>query len=383
VSNSIALSAPTLSGDLSVSNLFLQEILPYMRQALNVDLYSEEPLENTGAFPIHTLFENDERSRYAASIVFLEDRPSGIFYRYAATSLPAVTVLCDANFERLFEASPFRFRDPKETPLLKQMVEKSAAVVTTNLHSLSTLRGFYPEGMPIPWSSTVVPCSVRSEREEELISARTSDSSTRIGYAGRYLTEDRACAVIESIIAIEEEYPIRLLWLSRADDRKYLQSFLQTEGERRGRDLSEIIELRVVDNFTEEREALCSCNIFLSLKSDLLRSPPSSFYHALALGIPTITLQIGPASEIPAECHLQIPPGKGEAQALHTALVSLVANPEVREQLSRSSRDYMALVHNPRMVAEDFLSLLRSQSKEIEARMNESREAFRILEASL
>lgn len=375
----LALSSAFDQRDLSVSSLFMSEILPILEANYEVVKFSEEPEFN----PIHNLYSIDNVSPFDYSLTFNEDRKGGIYYRFASLALPGVLLLADANFDRLFFDSPWQFKDLSIEPLLKQIVEHSSSVAVLNEHALSNVKSL---GLKSDNSlfGISLPCRKRTLSEQNLIEQQQTTPLFVIGYAARYLNEEKAHEVIEILLELKRSgMPVKLLWLIRKSESQDIYRFLQIEAERHLIDLESLVELQLVQSFDEERQALCRMNVFLSLRKDFLHSPPTSFYHALALGIPTVAMELGPVMGISKSSALWVPTGAGESRGLIEAIKAIYGNSELTGALSKESRAYTDLVHNPDLVASDLIQILEFNRKTHPNAMNQARLRLKELVAQI
>ena len=379
MTNRLALTSAFDQRDLSVSALFMREILPMLEERYQVVKFSEELEQN----PIHNLYSMDRKNPFDYSLTFNEDRKGGIYYRFASLALPGVLVIADANFDRLFFDSPWQFKDLSIEPLLKQIVENSSSIVVLNDHALSNVRGLKLTSDKSFFGITI-PCRKRSSIEEKLIEQQQAIPLFVIGYAARYLNEEKAHEVIETLIELKRsDIPVKLLWLVRKIELEAIQQFLQIEAERHFVDLKSLVELKLVESFDEERQALCLTDVFLSLRKDFLHSPPTSFYHALALGIPTVAMELGPVMGISKSSALWVPTGAGEGRGLLEAVKAVYENPELSVALSKESRAYTDLVHNPDLVTSDLIQILEYNRKTYPNTMSQARARQKELEAQI
>jgi hypothetical protein len=379
VTKRLALSSAFDQRDLSVSSLFMLEILPLLEANYEVVKFSEEPEFN----PIHNLYSIDSVSPFDYSLTFNEDRKGGIYYRFASLALPGVLLLADANFDRLFFDSPWQFKDLSIEPLLKQIVEHSTSVAVLNEHALSNVKslGLNKDNSLFGIS---LPCRKRTLGEQNLIDEQQTSPLFVIGYAARYLNEEKAHEVVEILLELKRsQMPIKLLWLTRKSELQDICRFLKIEAERHLIDLESLVELQLVQSFKEERQALCRTNVFLSLRKDFLHSPPTSFYHALALGIPTVAMELGPVMGISKSSALWVPTGAGESRGLLEAIKAVYGNKELTGALSKESRAYTDLVHNPDLVASDLIQILEFNRKTNPNAMNQARVRQRELMAQI
>jgi len=377
--NRLALSSAFDQKDFSVSALFMHETLPILEARFEVVKFSDEPDYR----PIHTIFTADRSKPFEYSLTFNEDRKGGNFYRLASIALPGVLVLADANFDRLYFETPWQFKDLTIEPLLKQVVENASAIAALNEHAISNVRslGIVEENSLF---GIQVPCRQRSEIEEGLISEHRSKENFVIGYGGRFLNEEKAFEVIEVLLELNQaNTSVKLLWLTRETDYQQTVEFLKLESERHQVDLHSMVEVIKVCSFIEERQALCRANLFLSLRKDFLHSPPTAFYHALALGIPAIASELGPMMSVPKSSVLFVPAGAGEAYGLLEAIRGLRNNPSLSFSLSEESRRYTNLVHNPSLVGSDLIQILEYNKKLNPNVMKQKRERQLELEAGL
>lgn len=375
----LALSSAFDQRDLSLSALFMHEVLPLLEESYEVVKFSEESEYN----PIHNLSSMDRSHPFDCSLTFIEDRKGSIFYRFASLALPGVLVLLDANFDRLFFDSPWQFRDLSIEPLLGQIVENASSLAVLNDHVLANVRDLKLDSEK-SFFGLSLPCKRRSASELEKVNLQQEASMFTLGYAARYLNEEKAHEVIEILLELKRaDYPVRLLWLVRKLELSSIKNFLKIESERHLIDLQSLVQLELIESFDEERQALCQTDLFLSLRKDFLHSPPSSFYHALALGIPTIAMELGPVMSISKSSALWVPTGAGEQRGLIEAIKALYRNQDLGLALSKESRAYIELAHSPELVASDLVQILKYNQKYHPNALDQARRNHHSLEMSL
>ena len=357
----------------------MHELLPILEEKFEVVRFSDEP----GCYPIHNLNEIDLKEPFDYSLTFNEDRKSGIYFRFATLALPGVLVLADANFDRLYFSLHWQFTDLSKKPILTQMIENASSIAVLNDHALSNVRNLKLDESKSLFGIQV-PVRQRSSAEERMINQDSLKTDFCLAYSARYLNEEKSHEVIETLLELKRSgVPAKLLWLTRKTEIESIRSFLDIEAQRHMTDIQEQVELVVVENFVAERETLCRADVFLSLRKDFLHSPPTAFYHALALGVPTVASEIGPMMAVPKSSLLFVPAGAGEEQGIFTAIRSIYENMELRRELSEQSRKYASLVHDPKIVASDLLQILEYDRKENPDIFEKTRRRHKELEAAI
>jgi len=357
----------------------MHELLPFLEKRFEVVKFSDEPEYH----PIHNIFALDRLNPFDYSLTFNEDRKNGIFYRFASLALPGVLVLADANFDRLYFELHWQFKDLSLEPILQQIIQNATAVAVLNDHALSNVRNLKLQDEKALFGIQL-PCRPRKKEEEKLIERQLAAPEFCIGYGGRYLNEEKAHEVIECLVELNRaKIPVKLLWLSRRTELETIQDFIDLESKRQLVDIGSLVEILLVESFIEERKALCRTDVFLSLRKDFLHSPPTAFYHALTLGIPTVAIDLGPMMSIARSSALWVPAGMGEAQGIVEAVKSIFENPAAGMNLSEESRKYTNLVHHPELVASDLIAILEYNQKLNPNVLKQVRERQNELEAQL
>jgi len=327
---------------------FLRELLPFLARDFAIEFFTSDEelqLSDTADVPRFHFLRLQERNnlrKFKRCLVFYEDSPSYGFVRFALAAIPSLLIPLDLAVDRLFVDQPWQFLDPKDVSLESQLF--SACPVVAPPHGVLQLqehaRNF--SLLPIPFSES--PTTLR-------------DVVETIGYAGRYPGEDWAEDFLDAAIRSE----LKVKWLVNAETAPIAEGFIKLYLERRNLE-SLAIELVQSETEEQERENIRKLDLFFFGRHDLRRSPPTAFYRALAMGVPSLALDFGPVSEVPNSALLKIPVGRQISSTIFHAITLLKESRDYREILNLGGRRYIELVHDPRVVYADLLELLNLQT---------------------
>ncbi len=382
----LAIISPLDESELSLSALWTRELAPRLCSEFELELFSDDAgvkiggVQGIQAQHFLRMFERENAAPFDAVLTFVEDSPRNLFTRFALVGSGALCVAIDATLERMFVASPWEFEDPKDVPVVTQTLAPAFAVGVMNAFAAGEVRSLL---LAKPVFGTALPIRQASAGEKERAAERDGEKFC-IAYSARYFVEDRARAVIDAVLSlIAAGSSIRLDWLCTRSNEKDVCDFLSIAAQRRGLDLSEIVRIVPVRDFESERIALAAADLFLFLRGDLLRSPTSALYHALALGVPSVVLDFGPVSELPESVVVRVPAGAGEDAALRRALTELMTSAPLRSALSKRAIEYIEDVHSPDAVIEDLRSVIRSHATSRKVAVDGSNNAIAIMENRL
>lgn len=288
---------------------------------------------------------------FDCSVALFEDEPQFLPTMFGINSLPGILVAFDGVGERLFLSQPWQFRDPKLASLNEQIFETPSLVAFTSVHAMN---GVSRRGRTL---TTALPVSLPSK------SAAGSESGRVLGYAARYPREEWAEVIFDSAVSLG----LRIKWVVPERSVQAAAGFAALYGERRG--LKDVCAVVGVRDFTGEIQELSECDLFFYGKHDLRRSPPTALFQALALGIPSVVLDFGPAAEIPDWAVVKVPVTRGVGKGVTIALKALLENQALRQHFSVKSRSYIELMHYPEAVLADLEGMFTFCQQEITSRL--------------
>jgi glycosyltransferase involved in cell wall biosynthesis len=381
VKKRLALSSSFNQRELRLSSLFMHELLPYLEEKYEVTKFSAEP----EYLPVHNISSSDRKKPFDYSLVFNEDHKEGMFYYLASFALPGVLVCVDVDFERLIYHDTRQFKDIKKHSTLWQITSRATTIAAQNeigFLVLSQLAGIEKKTLV----NIRVPCSPRTLEELEAVEKRLSviPDQLRVGYFGKYEAEDNIYKAIESILAVNQRgTDAKLVWIVADGDKNNIEAALDFQANCRATNLKEMVELKVVKNFEDERTILSDVDVFLYLRKDLKRCASSAYYHAMTLGIPAVCLEFGQISYMSESVCIKVPAGVGELHGIVEAMLGLAANASLRKQLSVESVNYASLIHDPKLVAQDLIEILEFNRRNHPTALIDARIQQAELEAAL
>jgi hypothetical protein len=143
------------------------------------------------------------------------------------------------------------------------------------------------------------------------------------------------------------------------------------------------IEFIIVSSAADLERQLLDTDIGVNLIANRRQGPSLFSYLCLSLGIPLIVGDYAATEEWPNECVLKTRFGLGEDRSLDCALLELMSNRNLRNQLALNGKRYIEDVHSPQGVLHDILTSLANHQGQLTNVITRHREKVQSVQTKL
>ena len=371
------------------------ELLPYLAEHLDLELFTERPAEApadlAARFPIAPLRELPAAlASGRRDLAFYQLGNSAEFhgdiYRLLLAH-PGVVLLHEFVLHHLVreltypagfaeamryshgatgERAARRFlagggpADPWTFPLFEQAVDASLAVVVHNRETRDRVLASRPLAdvsvVPHHFDATLLPGAVNR------LAARAALGLPRdaflVGTFGHVTPAKRMEATLAAFARLRRELPAaRLLVVGEVSPHYNFAAVLAAHG-------SDGVELRGRVGLDEMLRAMVAVDVAVNLRWPSGGETSGTSMRLLGLGKPVVVSNAGSFAELPDGCCAKVEVDWTEEETLLATLRLLAAEPELRRSMGEQAQRYMAAVHAPERVAAGMAAALERVARE-------------------
>ena len=146
---------------------------------------------------------------------------------------------------------------------------------------------------------------------------------------------------------------------------------VEPEQERRLLDLAAVqdVHLRLLGAVDDDglHRALLAADLSINLRHPVYETGSASLVEAMLYALPTVVPAAGAYADVPESCGIQVPAGC-PVDAVGLALLRLVDEPALRQDMGRRARAHALETHDARRYAAELLDLAGRRGEEVPAR---------------
>jgi glycosyltransferase involved in cell wall biosynthesis len=237
---------------------------------------------------------------------------------------------------------------PQEFPLAREVLALSTGLI---VHS----RFVEAEARAIGYDRPIWRIPMPAWRDPPAVAEQLPRGATPvIGCLGYLNPAKRIPELVRAFSRLRERFPQALLVLAGQTSGVDVGAILARAGLGTERDVL------LLDYVDEDRlwALISACDVCVNLRFPTMGETSAAALRTLSLGKPLVVSDVGWFAELPDAVAVKVPVDEWEVDTLAAALDLLAERPELREEMTRAAREYVAQEHDLDGVADLYVQAL-------------------------